>query len=304
MGLFSKKTYTCSQCGKEYEARINLGESLCSNCQQKEKEAKKAVSGYVEYGRIIGRNYSGDELEAIAKHRDGILEKYRNMDTITKKELEEAGDNYKKLSENEAIDIYKKALNASVNTTLGALSTSNFYYLTTFNDVVVDTKDVFAVGYTSDLKTSNAYKENILCAVFTNDPYVPVFPVGYSASIGLLSFSLKSKEGRQGVEFIYGSECPNLAYPVTDLKKLKKMIKQDGTKGNIDVSSMLDYISDARSGSGMFNTKDMSLHIRDASWNKLATYGYIPYEEVSRLLGFDKMFAKSFWKDIATKAEL
>ncbi len=50
MGLFSKKALVCERCGKEYEARISIGSKLCPECQQREKDAKKEVSGYVSYG--------------------------------------------------------------------------------------------------------------------------------------------------------------------------------------------------------------------------------------------------------------
>lgn len=302
MGLFSKKTYTCKQCGKEYEAQLNLSGNLCKDCLQKKKEVKKTVSGYVEYGMTTGRSYNIDELRSIAKHRDDILEKYRIHDSITRNDLEEAGDNYRKLTENEAINIYKKVIRSSLVTTLGATLASDFFCLTTFDGVIVDFADVFAVGYTSDRRSSSISQETILCAIFTNDPYIPVFPVVHSGNIGFFSLQLKSKQGRQVVESLYTRICPNLAYPVTDLKKLKKMVKQEGAKGNIDTSPMLNYISNASSCSGIFNTKDMSSTLSTNSINKMASYGYIPFDEVSYLLKLDKMFSSKYWKGIAQKA--
>lgn len=87
MGLFSKKALTCERCGKEYEARISLGSKLCPECQQREKDAKKAVSGYVSYGNWIGKKYNEDELKAIAQHRDSILEEHRNTHIITRERI-------------------------------------------------------------------------------------------------------------------------------------------------------------------------------------------------------------------------
>lgn len=303
MGLFSKKTYTCKQCGKEYEARLNLSGSLCSDCIQEKKETEKTVSGYVDYGIMVGKDYTTDDLKAIAKHRDNILEKHRIHDTITRDELEKAGDTYKQLSENEAVDIYIRAINSSMITTMGATSTSGFFCLTTFDGVVVDYEDVFAVGYTSDLRLSDINHEAILCVVFTKDPYIPVFPVVHAGNIGLFSFRLKSKQGRQLVESFYTRICPNLAYPVTDLKKLKKMVKQNDIKNDIDTPSMLNYISDASSNYGMFNTKNIAVNLSRSSMDKLVSYGYIPYEEVESLLRLNKMFSGKFWESIAQKSK-
>lgn len=87
MGLFSKKTLTCERCGREYEARVSLGSKVCPDCQQREKEAKKAVSGYVSYGEWLGKKYSEEELKAIAQHRDEIFESHKNFHIITREEL-------------------------------------------------------------------------------------------------------------------------------------------------------------------------------------------------------------------------
>lgn len=224
MGLFSKKVLTCERCGKEYEARISIGSRLCPECQQREKDAKKEVSGYVSYGGWLGRKYNEDELRAIAQHRDDILETHRNINTVTREELKQAGDNYKKLSESEAIDIYQRALYSLVDVDRGAsYAVKGFFCLTQHEGVVVSAEDVFAVAYCRDFRLVQskdaAHVEAILCVVFTNDPYVPVFPVVYFGKIGL--FSLKSKSGRQGVEETFSRRCPKLAYPVMETKQLK-----------------------------------------------------------------------------------
>lgn len=299
MGLFTKKTYTCRQCGKEYEARINLSGGLCKECSDKREQDRKEISGYLEYGLKTNRDYKEDVWKDIAMHRDGILEKYRDKGSITKEELMAAGENYKKLSEDEATDVYTRALRSCFTLTMGAASTFTFFCPTQYEGVVVDAEDVFAIGYCTSSIDAHATKEAILCAVFTNDPYIPVFAMLHQGDIGL--FSLKSKQGRQTIESVYAKMCPNLTYPVSELKQLKKMVKLEGSKGKIDTDSMLRFISDASAGSGLFNVKAMTSSLTPAFRKKLESYGYIPAEEMLRLLRMDSMFGKSFWNKIAAK---
>lgn len=72
MGLFTKKIYTCRQCGKEYEARINLSGGLCKECSDKREQDRKEISGYLEYGLKTNRDYKEDVWKDIAMHRDPI----------------------------------------------------------------------------------------------------------------------------------------------------------------------------------------------------------------------------------------
>lgn len=304
MGLFSKKALTCERCGKEYEARISIGSKLCPECQQREKDAKKEVSGYVSYGDWIGRKYNEDELRAIAQHRDSILEEHRNTHTITREEMKRAGDNYKKLSESEAVDIFQRALYSLVDVNRGsAYATKGFFCLTQYEGVVVDAEDVFAVAYCRDLKLvqsqDQASMEALLCVAFTNDPYIPVFPVVYFGKIGL--FAMKSKSGRLGVEETFSRRCPKLAYPVMEVKEMKKILKGEASKGNIDSQTMLKYLSDAGSGTGMFDTRAMTDVLPQNSLDRLSAYGFIPWAETSKLLKLDGMFSKSFWEKIEEK---
>ena len=41
MGLFSKKTYICEKCGKEFQKRINLNGNFCDECFAKEMKEKE-----------------------------------------------------------------------------------------------------------------------------------------------------------------------------------------------------------------------------------------------------------------------
>ncbi len=179
---------------------------------------------------------------------------------------------------------------------MGSAYTDYFFAPTSFEKTVVDVEDVFAVGYTSDYRLKSENEEIILCAVFTNDPYIPVFPIVYVGKRGFFEFG-KSKKGRQGVNGLFESKCPNLTYPVQDIKKLKKQIKADGlVKGNIDMKFMLREISEVLVGGGIFNTEQLDVELPSSTAEMLEKCGYIQEDEINIILGLDKMFSGRFWR--------
>lgn len=90
--------------------------------------------------------------------------------------------------------------------------------------------------------------------------------------------------------------CPNLTYPVQELKKLKKQIKSEGTvKGNLEQKFMLDRISDASSGKGIFDTTKMHSDLYPSSAEMLDEYGYIQETQINQILKMDKMFNRRYW---------
>lgn len=297
MGIFSKKTIICERCGKEYQARITFGAHICDECLTRESEKKDNVKGYVDYAnKMFWDPYTEEQLDAIVAHRDAILEKYRVTQGISRSELIKASDNYKKLTDDEAADVLIRMAKSSLSETTGAAYTGYFFVPTEFEKTIIDAQDVFAVGYTSDYKLKDAKNEVILCAVFTNDPYIPVFPMVYVGKLGLFEI-MKSKKGRQGVAALFKMICPNLTYPVQELKQLKKQIKADGlVKGNIDQNFMLDKISDALVSSGMFNTKNMDCLLSPSSSVMLEAIGYIPETEINAIMKMDKMFNRRYWQ--------
>ena len=101
----------------------------------------------------------------------------------------------------------------------------------------------------------------------------------------------------QGVKDLFESLCPNLKYPVQDLKHLKKQIKSEGTvNGNIGQQAMLDMISNASSGAGIFNTKDQIGILKPLSSAMLDEYGYIQDTEIDSIMKMDKMFNRRYWQ--------
>lgn len=297
MGLFSKKTVVCERCGKEYQVRITLGTHICDECLNREFQKKDNVRGYVDYALQMGwPDYTEEKLDEIAVHRATILEKYRQVNGISRADLMSASDNYKKLTDDQATEVLVRIANSTISSTMGAAYTGNFFVPTGFEKTIVDAEDVFAVGYTNDYKLQADGQEVILCAVFTNDPYIPVFPMIYIGKLGFFEL-MKSKKGREGVSALFESICPNLTYPVQDLKQLKKQLKADGNvKGNIDLKTMLDKISDAASSFGIFNTKEMHSDLYPSSAAMLDEYGYIQEEQINQILKMDKMFNRNYWE--------
>lgn len=297
MGLFSKKTITCERCGKEYQVRITLGVHICDECLARERKKEENVKGYVNYAsKMLWPSYSEAELDEIATHRDAILEKYRMTEGISRAELQNASDNYKKLTDEQAAEVLIRMANSSITATMGAAYTGYFFVPTAFEKTIVDAQDVFAVGYTSDYKLQDNKSEILLCAVFTNDPYMPVFPMIYIGKLGFFEI-MKSKKGRQSVGALFESMCPNLTYQVQDLKQLKKQVKSEGSvRGNIDLKFMLDKISDASLSSGIFNTKEMHSDLYPSSAAMLDEYGYIQETQINQIMKMDKMFNRNYWK--------
>lgn len=296
MGLFSKKTVICERCGKEYQVRLARGVHICDECSSRELQKRENVRGYIDYAReVVMLDYSEEQLDQIAAHRETILEKYRMTQGINITELKNASDNYRKLTDEQAADVLQRMANSSVTSTAGAAYTGYFFVPTAYEKTIVDAQDVFAVGYTNDYKLKATGQEVILCAVFTNDPYIPVFPMIYVGKLGFFEI-MKSKKGRAGVADLFESMCPNLTYPVQDLKKLKKQIKEEPVKGTIEQKTMLNYISSALLSSGIFDTEKMHNDLRMSSVLMLDSYGYIEEKMINEILKMDKMFNRNYWK--------
>ena len=301
MGLFSKKRYVCERCGKEFQKRINMNGNFCDECfdvEFKEKrELREIVGGYYDYGvDVLLKDYTSGELQQIITHRDQVLNIYRNRNGITREELEAASENYNELSDDEASMILARAIDTSIKSTIGAAYTNTFFCPTQYGGTIVDARDVFAVGYTSDSRLSNGDGDAILCAVFTNDPYIPVFPMVFLKKKGLFEFG-KSKNGRLEVESFFSAMCRELTYPVCDIKQLKKQIKQDGVvKGNVDFKFMLDKMSDAAYGFNLFDTKNMYEYSRFSPiTSMLSEIGYYHPNDIEEILRLDNRNNRKFW---------
>lgn len=134
-------------------------------------------------------------------------------------------------------------------------------------------EDVFAVGLTSNCQFHEGGVDTILCVLFTNDPYIPVAPVFLKENWNYLKWE-KAKKRKFVTEF-FEFICPNLTYPVQELKSLKKLIKsEENVKGNIEKKDILKYISNAETASGIFNLKKMKFYMPIEIEMMFEDYGY------------------------------
>ena len=296
MGLFSKKTAICSRCGKEFQIRLGLID-LCPECLAEEDAVQADVQGYLEYRKAVGLgklNYE-EQKEYIA-HRTEILENHRVENGITRQELAQASDHYKSLSDDECEDILCRLAHSMITSTVGAAYGDDLFIPTGFEKMAVAAEDVFAVALATDFRTDSLSHEQILCALFTNDPYVPVFPMMYEAKLGFFDF-MKSKKGREALKIVFEQKCHNLTYPVGELKELKKTIKKERTvNGKMDPDFALERISVADLNMGVFATKKLQGSLTPQTTAMLDEYGYILDNEAMQILKMDKMFNGKFWK--------
>lgn len=252
---------------------------LCKECADKRKELRRDMQGYIDYAdRMILGNYTDEQLEVIQKHRDEILMKYcfpADVE-ITEEDLkdQEPRSIYEITSNEKDMAILANIIETVVHVTYGSAVSTRFVSLMDFQRTIVDMEDVFAVGFTSTPKIGNSGEDAVLCAIFTNDPYIPVFPMIWFGKLNFLELR-KSKKTRKAITEFFEKVCPNLTYPVQELKLLKKQIKSDkSVNGNIATKDMLSYISKARSGSGIFNAEKMSVYVPLGTQQMLSDYGY------------------------------
>lgn len=295
MGLFSKETVTCSRCGKQFQTR--LGDTVCSECAKKEEQLAASVHGYIQYAKIARMHpYSIEQMLAINVYREEILKKYCYAESISRGELKKAADHYSSLTDAQAQDILHRVANASMEVTTGAAYNTEFFAPLSYDGVIVDGEDVFAVGIVGDTHFSVNGHEAILCVLFTNDPYLPAFSMLYLGKLGFFELT-RSKRGRESVQALFTYLCPNLTYPVDDIKALKKQLKKDGgVKGNIPMDIMLSRISDACLEAGIFKAKTLTAQLPPITTILLDQYGYITEDEIAQIMRLDKMFPRNFWE--------
>lgn len=317
MGLFSKKDYICSQCGAKFQSRFSLSDPLCEECnlknweiQKQEKKLldslKEPIQGYVDYRKHLDSSlpsYTMEELQAIRIHRDDILKKYTISEDnrITTEELEEAGRNFKLLTADEALEVAYKYLTARIITELNGVAWANGLLLPTiYEGMLVETLDVFAACFTNATGFTDSNEvEKLMCALFTNDPYVPVVPMVCYVKKGKHDF-LKSKDGRVFMQEMLTKMFDNLMYPVCDAKKLKKIIKEEANiKGNIGKEMMLQQLDSLMLGMGIFsNRRTKYPGVGWMTMNLMHEAGYLMDYEINVALDMEDRVQNQFWKKV------
>ena len=303
MGIFSLKTLTCERCGKEYETRITLGKHICKECKEQLAQKEKAVSGYISYANGITReSYTEEQMDQIVLYRQQILDRIKNEKGISIEELQTASNNYKNLTEKEALSIVQRRNQATVFMVPGASISRSFIAPTAYEATIVDMKDVFAVGYTSNLSERMQDQETILCVAFTYDPYIPAIPMYFMGDLGMFD-SIKSKTGRRSVGEFFEYMCSNLEFPVQDMKKLEKQIRQEGFKREVDEKRILDIISRTYSTRGPFGMKYAVSFMSEETTTMLSKCGYIQLEKMDLIMRLDKHSNYKYWSKYLIEAD-
>lgn len=252
MGLFSK--LKCSKCGKE--SRLDIREFLdgqikkpiCENCL-----AKMHVTGFLKYCDYLGiEEVSYPMLESYSEHYDAIVNNPKYHYSFTTEEKNELSIEYME----------------SITHDIGVSINNNWIAIPGFQDLLIETKDIFAVTIDSVSKFSDTFTEAIMISFFSNNPMIPYFAVLSAGKVKFFSISLKAKKYRDAVISILEDGCENLKYEIVSSGKLRKMVKMDEDySSQIDKKELLDLLSSVSGGYGKFNPKRIAGQIpKDYAW--------------------------------------
>ena len=275
-----------------------------------------SMEGYIEYAQqqrvlagdvkgifktLMGKEeiYTQEQLKEIDEHRKSILEKYRNTNAITRNELAWASNSYKNLNQQQIFDILIRFGESAMRWANGMdfNKEATFFSLTSFPGVIIDYQDVFAIGLVSNVKV-NKYKtgtDTVVCVLFTNDPYVPAFPLWYCYDLKFGEL-ISSKQARVDISNAYKGVCPNLTYPIMEVKDLLNIIKREPeVKGNINKQTMEKLLMEANNCSGIFDTEEYDNYMPDEVANLLESYGYIRGKVAEQCIGMESKPIRDFW---------
>jgi hypothetical protein len=307
MGLFGNRVCVCERCGKEYKRKLFDDYGYCATCEPialaERKEIIATIKGYQLYAcDFLGGGYTNDELKEIVNHRNEIFNKIRQDIFITRDDLRSACENMEKLSDEEAVHIAVRYEKEMVQGMGGCVFGSHFFAPTNYEGMIVDADDVFAIGYESSSDESGNGIETMVYTIFTNDKYAPVISISFPLKKKL--FHTKSEEGRALVEQILTDMCPNLKYPVSDAKQLRKMIKNDGiVKGNIDYDNMMTMLKWAEYCACVSDAKNRPFEVNMTTVEMLESAGYLPDCVIDSILKKQFMTQQMFWEDKEARAK-
>ncbi len=254
-------------------------------------EKYSKIWGYIDvFDEVKHESHYNDEIfyDEVLRHREKIWEKYRPAKSFfCEDELMCAVSNHHNLTSEEVMDIISKVRDLSVVSWEPDIIGSHFILPGQYPGTIVDLEDIFAVGYASVYIDENAGMEGIICLCFTNDPYMPVFPS--HTEYGYKFYQNKSKSGRKTIESIFSSVCPNLRYPVQELRTLKRQIKREGAvRGNIEKSMALELIDSAICQTGPYREKHLATKISADAWEQVKKHGYIDFNDAKKILASSK----------------
>lgn len=218
MGFFSKKIVACCRCGEKFESRAHRSAFMCEACTAEIKRKSGAVYGYWRYSLMLDmeHEYSEDEMDEIARHRQEIFDKYENR-PISFPELE---------------------------ATTGAVYSRGIFSLTRFGDTAVDAEDVFAVGYKHFPTIKSDAHRALLFVLFTNDPYIWAFPLVYRGAPEIFSSLCPN--------LTYPVQTLDSLKAQLEAELASDGISQPAVRGRLSADFMLHQIEDVSREKGIY----------------------------------------------------
>jgi len=214
-----------------------------------DEQLEAQMIGYSNYKkRVLDGSYSKVILKSIADHRDSIIKKYA-----------ESSDK-------------------QITNILGMCYAEGIFAPVDFDGTIVDADDVFAAVYSYDIDFTirkKATDKFVLWVLFTNDPYLPVLPLVYIQSVNFGELLINKK--RNDFIPVIEKQCPNLKYPVSNLKEFEKIIQSEYTvrSSKLDKEFILQQIYDAMNRINLFEPMSISYELGGMSREMLTENGYI-----------------------------
>ena len=203
--------------------------------------------GYSHYKqRMSSGNYSQVELRDIIKHRNDILNKYRDSNK------------------------------SRIDRLFGMSRADGFFIPVDFDGAFVDADDVFAATYRMDFNfmVEKVKREQyVLWVLFTNDTYMPVLPlICYQKNSPWEQFT--KKERNDYLEVIRQS-CPNLKYPICEIEQFEEKVKlEHSIRGRVNKTFLLGQLYDAKNQIGLFDPQTISCEVGGLTRKILVENGY------------------------------
>lgn len=251
MGFFSK--LRCEACGKESRLFMNKfsdGYSerlLCDDCLSKihakgfVEHQQKMVSGKVEFKKLY--QYK-DYYNSVVNN-----ENYR-YDLSNVKELA-----------TEHLDLLVFELP-------GLRINKNFITISGREDLIVETKDVFAITITPVAKFSGPLLGYNKITFFTNNPLVPYFATVYDGKTAM--FLNKRKEFKRALNDALTGYCRNLRYGIVSSDELGKILKHDvNYSAAIPKNNLESLLTESMLNIGAFDAEDLyNSTLIDDGWDE------------------------------------
>lgn len=260
MGFFSK--LKCDECGKSSRLFINklsdgcAEKLLCTDCL-----TDMHGYGFVEYQQKKG--IKKVDYQQVCQYRDYYKAVTTNPDYSY--DLKRAKE------------ITTEHLDRLVLELSGLRINKNFITITGYEDLIVETKDVFAITINPVMKISGPLVGYLRISFFTNNPLVPYFATVVDGKVSV--FSKKKKQFQQALNDSLTGYCGNLKYRIDSPDKIKDLVMQDANySATINREHFMELLQDANLGTGDFYPDDLyELACKDDEWDVLLhkIMGYI-----------------------------